>query len=99
MMLTVESFVSPVLPRRLSLITMPRLLRTFTKTVLNISATSLLREIVSSFWVSVILLRLLELSFARKGFTVFQNFLLSVMFLLSRFSKKFFFSFQKRLTQ
>ena len=51
MMLTVGSFVSPVLPRRLSLITMFRLLTTFTKNVLNTSATSLLRESVSSFWV------------------------------------------------
>ena len=51
MMLTIESFDSPVLQRRLSLITMPRLLTTFTKNVLNTSATSLLRESVSSFWV------------------------------------------------
>ena len=73
-MLTIlGSFVSPMLPRRFSLITMPRLLTTFTKNVLNTSATSLLREIVSSIWVSVILLRLLELLFARKRFTVFQK--------------------------
>ena len=72
-MLTIGSLVSPELPRRLSLITTPRLLTTFTKNVLNISATSLLREIISSFWVSVILLRLLEILFARKGFTVFKK--------------------------
>ena len=81
MMLTIESFDSPVLQRRLSLITMPRLLTTFTKNVLNTSATSLLREIVSSIWVSVILLRLLELLFARKRFTVFQKlFIISDVF-------------------
>ena len=50
MMLTIGSFVSPVLPRRLSLKTMPMLLTTFTNKVLNTSATSLLREIVSTFW-------------------------------------------------
>ena len=96
-MLTIGSLVSPVLSRRLSIITTPRLLTAFTKNVLNTSARSLLRETVSSFWVSVILLRLLELLFARKCFTVFQNFLLSLMFLVSRFSLDF--SFRKRLTQ
>ena len=63
-MLNIGSFVSPVLPRRLPLIAMPRLLTSFTKNVLNTSAKPLLREIVSSFWVSVILLQLLELLFA-----------------------------------
>ena len=62
MMLTIESFVSTELPRRLSMIT------TITRNVSNISAASLLREIISSFWVSVILLRSLEILFARKGF-------------------------------
>ena len=95
MMLTIGSFVSPVLPKRLSLITMPRLLTTFTKNVLKTSATCLLREIVSSFWVSVILLRLLELLFARKGFTVFQKILISLLFLVPRFSQKLFFPFEK----
>ena len=65
MMLTIGSFVSTGLTRRLSLITTPRLLTTFTKN-LNISSTSLLREIISMFRVSVILLRLLEILFARK---------------------------------
>ena len=74
MMLTIGSFVPPELTRRLSLITIPRLLTMFTKNVLNISATSLLREIISSFWVGVILLRLLEILFARKCFTAFQKF-------------------------
>ena len=60
---------------------MPRLLTTFTENVLNTSATSLLREIVSSIWVGVILLRLLELLFARKRFTVFQKlFIISDVF-------------------
>ena len=85
MMLTIGSFVSTELPRRPSLITIPALLTAFTKNVLNISATSLLQEIISSFWVSVILLRLLEILFARKGFTVFQNCLLPVMLLVSKF--------------
>ena len=62
MMLTIESFVSTELPRRLSMIT------TITRNVSNISAASLLREIISSFWVSVSLLRSLEILFARKGF-------------------------------
>ena len=52
MMLTIRSFVSPVLPRTLSLTTMPRLLTTFTKNVLNTSRTPLLLENVSSLWVS-----------------------------------------------
>ena len=102
MMLTIWSFISAELPRRLSLKTIARLLRlltTFTKNILNILAKSLLREIILSFWVSVILLRLLEILFARKGFTVFQKILLSVMLLVSKFSKKLFFSFQKKLAQ
>ena len=102
MMLTIGSFISAELPRSLSLKTIARLLRlltTFTKNILNILATSLLREIILSFWVSVILLRLLEILFARKGFAVFQKFLLSVMLLVSKFSKKLFFSFQKKLAQ
>ena len=85
MMLTVGSFASTELSRRLLLITIPRLLTAFTKYVLNISATSLLQEIISSFWVL----------FPRKGFTVFRNCLLSVMFLVSKFSKKLFFPFEK----
>ena len=95
MMLTIGSFVSSELPGRVSLITIPRLLTTFTKNVLNISATFLLREIISSFWVSAILLRLIEILFARKGFTVFQKFLLPAMSLASKFSKNFFFLSKK----
>ena len=75
MMLTIGSFLSTELPRRLSLITIPgllkTLLKTFTKNVLNLSATPFLLEIISSFWVSVILLPLLEILLGRKGFTVF----------------------------
>ena len=70
-MLTIGSFVSTELPSRLSLITIPGLLKTFTKNVLNLSATPFLLEIISSFWVSVILLPLLEILLGRKGFTVF----------------------------
>ena len=96
MMLTIESFVSTELPRRLSMIAILKLLTTITRNVSNISAASLLREITSSFWVSVILLRSIEILFARKGFTAFENCLLSVMFLASKFSKKlFFFLFEK----
>ena len=98
-MLTIGSPASAELPSRLSLIKIPRLRTRFTKNILKILATFLLREIVSSFWASVILLRLLETLFARKDFTVFQKFLLSVMFLVSKSSKKLFFSFRKRLTQ
>ena len=63
MMLTIGSFVLPVLPRRLSLITMPRLLTAITKNVLKTSATSLQQESVSSFWVSVILLYMITQTF------------------------------------
>ena len=63
MMLTIGSFVLPVLPRRLSLITMPRLLTAITKNVLKTSATSLQQENVSSFWVSVILLYMITQTF------------------------------------
>ena len=72
-----------------------RLLTKFSKAVLNISATFLLREIISSFWIIDISLGLLEILFTRKGFTVFQKNLLSVMFLVSTFTKKTFFSFRK----
>lgn len=54
--------------------TIPRLLATFTKDLSNISATSLQREINSSFWQVFFLLLLLEILFASKGFTAFQNF-------------------------
>ena len=63
MMLTIGSFVFPVLPRRHSLITMPRLLTAITKNVLKTSATSLQQESVSSFWVSVILLYMITQTF------------------------------------
>ena len=80
MMLTIRSFVSPVLPRRLSMTTVPRLLITFTKNVLKTSATSFLGKIVSFLWIRVILLRS-ELLFAGKGFTVFQKkFIISDIF-------------------
>ena len=60
MMFTIGSFVSTEVASNIY------------KNMLNISAISLLREIISSFWVSVILLRLLEILFARKGFIAFQ---------------------------
>ena len=81
MMLTIRSFVSPVLPRRLSMTTVPRLLITFTQNVLKTSATSFQGKIVSFLWIRVILLQSLKLLFAGKGFTVFQKkFIISDIF-------------------
>ena len=95
MMSTKGSFVSFKLTKRPSLITIPRLKTTFVKNVLNTLVTSLLRKIISSFWIRVILLQLLEILFVMKGYKVFQKFLLPSMFLASNL----FFSFRKRQIQ
>ena len=53
------------------------------KKLLSVSATSLSVDIISSPFINVILLLLKYLS-ENSGFTVFQNFLLSVIKLISR---------------
>ena len=66
--------------------------------VYRVFATSTLSDIVSSFFSKVVFF--LDLFFSeRNGFTVWQNFLLSVIFFSFSFAKYCFFSFLKRDTR
>ena len=88
-------FVSEII---FSLIVIFKFLTTFEKKSLKISATLALSVMVSSPFPNVMFSEKRHL-FEIKGFAVFQNVLLSVIFLVSILSKKFFFSFLKSVAQ